>query len=149
MTAGFILERRPALRSFGAAGDLTEELMSTDAIAKDLANLCREGKSMEAISKYYSDEIVSVESAGSPGMPAEMKGIEAIKGKNQWWFENHEVHSAGVNGPFVGENQFAIEFDFDVTHKPSGKRIQMTEMALYTVEGGKIVREHFFYNPGA
>ena len=32
----------------------------------------------------------------------------------------------------------------------TGQRVNMTEMALYTVEGGKIVREEFYYNaPGA
>jgi hypothetical protein len=82
-------------------------------------------------------------------MPAEMKGIDAIRGKNQWWMENHEVHSANVNGPFVGEDQFAVEFDFDVTFKHNGKRMKMTEMGLYTIKGGKIVREHFFYPTGA
>ncbi|MGO8718364.1 MAG: SnoaL-like domain-containing protein [Acidobacteriaceae bacterium] len=123
--------------------------MSTAEIAKGLVDLCRERKYMEAVEKYYSDAIVSVESASAPGTPAEMKGIEAIKGKTQWWIDNHQVHSEVVNGPFVGEKQFAVEFKFDVTHKPSGKRKQMEEMALYTVEGGKIVREHFFYNAGA
>ncbi len=122
--------------------------MSTADIANDLVALCREGKNMEAIEKYYADDIVSVESASGPDMPAEMKGIQAIKGKNQWWLENHEIHSAEANGPYVGENQFAVEFKFDVTHKPSGNRIQMSEMALYTLKNGKIVHEHFYYNPG-
>jgi len=122
--------------------------MSTAEIAKGLVDLCRQGKNMEAIAKYYSDKIVSVESASSPGMPAEMKGLEAIRGKNQWWLDNHEVHSGEANGPFVGEKQFAVEFKYDVTMKASGKRFKMEEMALYTVEGDKIVREHFFYNAG-
>ena len=123
--------------------------MSTADIANDLVALCRAGKNMEAIEKYYADDIVSVESASSPEMPAEMKGIDAIKGKNQWWLENHEIHNATANGPFVGENQFAVEFSFDVTNKPSGRRMQMSEMALYTVKNGKIVHEHFYYNPGS
>ena len=122
--------------------------MSTSEVAKGLVDLCRQGKNMEAIAKYYSDGIVSVESASSPGMPAEMKGLEAIRGKNQWWLDNHEVHSGEANGPFVGEKQFAVEFKYDVTLKASGKRFKMEEMALYTVEGDKIVREHFFYNAG-
>ncbi|HUV97776.1 MAG TPA: SnoaL-like domain-containing protein [Acidobacteriaceae bacterium] len=33
----------------------------------------------------------------------------------------------------------------DVTQKASGKKVHMEEMALYTVENGKIVREHFYY----
>ena len=122
--------------------------MSIADIANDLVALCREGKNLEAVNKYYADDIVSVESASGPQMPAETKGIEAIRGKNKWWLENHEVHSAEANGPYVGENQFAVEFKYDVTHKPSEKRIQMEEMALYTVKNGKIVHEHFYYNPG-
>jgi ketosteroid isomerase-like protein len=127
----------------------TTATLSTTDIATDLVALCRQGKHLEVLSKYYSDDIVSVESASAPGMPAEMKGIEAIRGKNQWWMENHEVHSGKVNGPFVGDNQFAVEFTFDVTFKPTGKRMQMNEMGLYTVNGGKIVHEHFYYPTGA
>ena len=123
--------------------------MSTSEIANGLVDLCRQGKNMEAIAKYYSDAIVSVESMSSPEMPAEMKGIEAIKGKNKWFFDNNELHSEEVNGPFIGEKQFAVEYKMDVTQKASGKRMKMEEMGLYTVEGGKIVREHFFYPTGA
>ncbi len=119
--------------------------MSTAEVAKGLVDLIRQRKHMEAINKYYSDGIVSVESTEAPGMPAEMKGIDAIKGKNKWFFDNHELHGEEVNGPFVGENQFAIEYKMDATQKGSGKKIRMEEMALYTVENGKIVRERFYY----
>jgi len=123
--------------------------MSTAAIANDLVTLCRQGKNLEAIAKYYADDIVSVESAPLPGLPAELKGIEAVKGKNQWFFENNEIHDETVNGPYIGENQFAVEFISAFTQKASGKRVQMREIALYTVKDGKIVHEHFYYNPGA
>jgi ketosteroid isomerase-like protein len=123
--------------------------MSVTDVANGLVDLCRQGKNLEAIKKYYSDNIVSVESGSSANMPAEIKGIEAVRGKNQWWLDNHQVHSEEVNGPFVGEKQFAVEFTMDVSQKASGKRFQMREMALYTVEDGKIVHEHFFYNMGA
>ncbi len=123
--------------------------MTTAEIANDLAELCRHGKNMEAIEKYYSEDIVSVESMSAPGMPAEMKGLDTIRGKNQWWLANHEIHSAEVNGPFLGADQFALEYKFDVTQKASGKRFQMDEMGLYTVANGKIVREHYFYPTGA
>ena len=127
----------------------TTATLSTTDIATDLVALCREGKNLEAIAKYYSGDIVSVESASAPGMPAEMKGIDAIRGKSEWWMENHEVHSGLANGPYVGDNQFAVEFIYDVTFKPTGKRMQMHEMGLYTVANGKIVHEHFFYKTGA
>jgi hypothetical protein len=122
---------------------------STAAVAQDLVSLCRAGRNLEAIDKHYSPKIVSIESVGSEEMPAEMSGIEAIRQKNEWWFQNNEVHKAEANGPFVGENQFAVQYTFDVTFKPTGQRTEMSEMALYTVKDGKIVREQFFYNvPG-
>lgn len=42
--------------------------------------------------------------------------------------------------------QFAVYYEFETTFKPNGQRNRMTEMALYTVKDGKIVREQFFYN---
>jgi len=124
-------------------------MATTAEVANDLVALCRKGKSLEAIDKYYSDNIVSVESTSSPEMPKEMKGFKTVRGKTEWWLANHQVNSEEINGPFIGEKQFAVEFKSDVTQKVSGKRMKMEEMALYTVESGKIVHEHFFYNPGA
>lgn len=119
---------------------------STTAVAEELVALCQAGRNLDAINKLYSPRIVSVESVGSESMPAEISGIEAIRRKHDWWTENNEVHSAEANGPFVGDNQFAVQYTFETTFKPTGKREQMTEMALYTVKDGKIVREQFFYN---
>lgn len=120
--------------------------MSTAEVAKGLVDLCRQNKNLEAIDKYYSNQIVSVETGSPPGQSAETKGIEAVRGKNKWWLDNHQVHSAEANGPFIGDHQFAVEFKYDVTRKDSGKRFQFEEMALYTEDGGKIVHERFFYN---
>jgi len=123
---------------------------STAAVANELVALCREGRNLDAIAALYSPHIVSVEPVGSEEMPAEMRGIDAVRGKNESWFDNHDVHSADVAGPFVGEEQFSVRYDYDVTNRPSGQRMQMSEMALYTVKDGKIVREQFFYHmPGA
>lgn len=119
--------------------------MDTKEVAGKLVGLCKEGKNLDAINTLYSDDIVSVEARGDETMPAEMRGIDAIRGKNQWWFDNHEVHSASTEGPMVNGDRFTVIFDFDVTMKQSGQRMQMKEVALYTVDGGKIVREEFFY----
>jgi ketosteroid isomerase-like protein len=82
-------------------------------------------------------------------MPAQVEGIDAIRGKNKWWAENMIVHSADVSGPFVADDEFAVVFNFDTTFKPTGQRSSMKEMARYTVADGKIVREEFFYAPNA
>lgn len=119
---------------------------TTAAVAEELVSFCKAGRNLDAINTLYSPDIVSVESMGNETMPREMKGIDAIRGKNQWWAENNEVHSAGVEGPFVGDDdKFAVHYNYDVTFKPTGKRNNMEEMALYTVKDGKVVREQFFY----
>ena len=119
---------------------------ATAAVAEELVSFCRAGRNIDAINSLYSPDIVSVESMGNEQMPREMKGLNAVRQKNEWWVANNEVHSAQVDGPFVGEgDKFAVYYNYDVTSKPTGKRVQMEEMALYSVKDGKIVREQFFY----
>lgn len=119
---------------------------STATIAQDLVALCRAGRNLDAIGKFYSPKIISIEPVGSDDMPAEMNGIDAVRRKNEWWYENNEVHSVQANGPFVGDDEFAVQHTFDATYKPTNHRHTMTEMALYKVKDGKIVREQFFYH---
>ena len=119
---------------------------SIDAVAQELVTLCRAGRNLDAIATLYSPKIVSVEPVGTDTMPAEMSGLEAIRRKNEWWLDSFEVHSTEVHGPFLGDRQFAVRYDFDTTLKATGERSRMSEMALYTVEDGRIVREQFFYH---
>ncbi len=120
--------------------------MSASEIGKKLCNLCKEGRNLEAIDSLYSPGIVSVEAAPMPGMPQTMEGIDAVRGKTEWWYANNEVHDGSVSGPYPhGENRFAVHFAMDVTSKESGERTNFEEIALYTVSDGKIVREEFFY----
>ena len=121
------------------------------AVGKKLVELCREGKHMECINSLYGHDIVSVEAASGPSMPARMEGIDAIKGKATWWEANHEVHKAEADGPFPHGDRFIVRFKYDVTAKSgpmAGKRFMMDEAALYTVKDGKITHEEFFYTMG-
>lgn len=118
---------------------------SIATVAEELVSLCREGRNLDAINSLYSPDIVSVESMGNEAMPREQKGIDAIMGKNKWWIDAMEVHSAKIDGPFVGDDKFAVYYKYDTTEKRTGKRNTMEEMALYTVKDGKVVHEHFFY----
>jgi|SRR5271157_563149 len=122
--------------------------MTTLEVGQKLVELCKQNKNEEAVHTLYSPDVVSVEAASMPNMPAEMKGIQAVEGKGKWWVENHIVHSANVEGPYPHGDRFIVRFNYDVTNKPMQKRMQMDEMALFTVKDGKIVREEFFYVTG-
>lgn len=119
--------------------------MTTQEIADTLVKLCSEGKYVEAMKSLYSPDIVSMEAGAPPGMSRESKGIAAVMAKAEWWGANHEVHSETVEGPLVAGSHFAVVFKMDVTFKPQSKRFQMEEIAVYRVDGGKIVYEEFFY----
>ena len=118
-------------------------------VGKQLVALCSQGKHVEAIDHLYCQDVVSIEPGEAGPMPARQEGIEAIRAKNQWWMDNHEVHGGEIKGPYPHGDQFACYFSFDVTAKcgpMEGKRMQMEEVALYTVKNGKISQEEFFYS---
>lgn len=119
--------------------------MSTSDIANRLVALCREGKFLEAVDTLYADNVQSVEAREFAGMPRELSGKAAVRGKNVWWFENNDLHNVTITGPFSSPERFALVFTFDRTTKATGERGQFTEVAVYTVEDGKIVREEFLY----
>ena len=122
--------------------------MTALEIAKKYVALCKEDKNHVAIETLFSKDIVSVEAGAPLGQPAEVRGVQAVIEKGKQWTANHEVHSAKCEGPWPNGNRFIVRFSYDVTNKPSGRRLQMDEAALFTVENDKIVREEFFYSPG-
>ena len=122
--------------------------MDTKQVAEKLVDFCRRGKNLDAVNTLYDKDIVSIEAQGSPEMPAEQRGIDAIRRKHQWWNENMEVHSSEVSGPFSNGDQFTVLYNYDFTPRNGpgkGKRTKMQEVGLYSLKNGKIVREQFFY----
>lgn len=98
------------------------------------------------VTDYYASNIVSIEGAGGEDMPQQVEGMDAIKQKHDWWYNNHEVHEVVATGPFVGHraDQFVIHFAMDAT-PGGGERSTMNEIALYTIADGKIVQEEYLY----
>lgn len=117
--------------------------MNTEEVGKRLVELCQKGEWTKALNELYATDIVSVEAEAGPSMPAEMRGIDQVRGKTEWWEKNMEVHNAKVTGPFVARDTFVVQFDVDVTDKASNKRMQMSEVGIYTVKDGKVAREEF------
>ena len=56
-------------------------MSSTLEVGKQLVDLCKQGKHMEAIDTLYSPNIVSIEAGGPPGKSPRVDGIAAVKGK--------------------------------------------------------------------
>jgi len=119
--------------------------MTTQQIADRFYELASHGKEAEIHTELYSDDIVSIE---MPGAGLERcEGKEELKKKLDWWEENFELHSGSNSEPLVADDCFAVRWEMDVTHKPSGMRSTSSEIGVYRVADGKIVHEQYFYSP--
>ena len=117
--------------------------MKTQEIATNLVTWCKQGDWQRCYQELYSPNVVSVEPGGQTPV---VEGMEAVQKKGEWWEETFEVHSSSVSEPTVADNWFSVKFDMDTTHKPSGQRSKTSEIAVYQVQDGKIVKEQFFYD---
>lgn len=118
--------------------------MTTKEIAADLVAMWKQGEFSESGEKYWAADVVSLEAM--PGDMARVQGIDAVRGKGEWWEGAHEVHGVEVEGPFINGDQFIVRFKMDLTVKETGHRMTMDEVGLYTIRNGKIAEESFFYD---
>ena len=119
--------------------------MTLQEIAEELVAGCREHRERANLARLYAPDAVSVE-AMDMGNGRETKGLAGIDGKHQWWEDNHTVTGGEVEGPFRhGDDRFAVIFAMQGSSKADGKAFDMTEVGIYQVKDGKIVREEFFY----
>jgi hypothetical protein len=117
--------------------------MNTEEVAKKVVELTRKQAWREAIDTLYDKDIVSVEAHTMDGSSPETRGIEGVRGKSEWWEQNMQVHSFKSSEPFVAHDRFVVQYDAEVTSKNSKERMQLSEVGVYTVKNGKIVREEF------
>ncbi len=116
--------------------------MDIREIAADMVAMTKAGN-FHIGEKYWADDVVSIEAMQSP--MARLEGRQAVEGKSAWWYANHEVHGTETFGPYVNGDQIAIRWTMDITNKQDGQRMQMDEVALYTIKDGKIAEERFLY----
>ena len=117
--------------------------MNTEEVAKKVVELTRKQAWVAALDTLYSKDIVSLEARTMDGSSPETRGVAGVRGKVDWWLANMQVHGVEVSGPFVAHDRFVVQYDIDVTDKNSKRRMQLSEVGVYTVKDGKIVREEF------
>lgn len=90
---------------------------------------------------WNNEQIASIEGDGST-----WTGRSALDAKMQAWEAENDVQGFEVKGPFVGATGFAMHYEVKIKNKNSGEIMEMTEVAVYTVENGKVIREEFMYS---
>ncbi len=129
----------------------TTNIESITAIANDLVTHCKAPNDnmidhdAKIWDKHFAEGWTSIEGDGR-----EYVGREAVMAKYVEWEAGVICHSCEVTGPFIGKNGFSVIFDLDMEPKDgSWPRMKMQEIAEYTVENGKIVKEEFKYPANA
>src|SRR5438477_7339377 len=117
--------------------------MSTEEVAKRVVELVRKQAWYDALEALYDNDVVSVEAFSAGGGPTETRGKEGVRGKIDWWVNAMEVHSFDASEPFVGNDRFVVQYDAEITDKKTKERRKLSEVGVYTVKNGKIVREEF------
>jgi len=113
---------------------------NSEQIGRSLVELFNAGKFGEVEAKWWSPRIESIEGFGMA-----WAGRAAVEAKNAGWIEENEIVGAAAEGPYVGATGFSVKFRMEVRERATGKQVRMEEVGVYTVEGGKIVREEFMY----
>jgi len=120
-------------------------------IAKDLVEHCKGGEeSMDYAEydaklwdKHFAEGWISIEGDGTS-----FKGRDEVVAKYRKWQDETTVHGCEIEGPFIGRSGFSVVFEIDMEPKNgSFPRMKMKEVADYTVENGKIVKEEFRFIP--
>ncbi len=117
--------------------------MTTGEVAKKVVELVRKQAWYEALDALYDNDVVSIEAYSDEGGSPETRGKEGVRGKIDWWVNAMEVHRFTASEPFAGHDRFVVQYDADVTDRESKERRQLSEVGVYTVKNGKIVREEF------
>jgi ketosteroid isomerase-like protein len=90
----------------------------------------------------YADSIESREANTPPSV-----GIDAIKQKFEMWRGMTSSASFTPRSIAVDGNTIVIEWEGRVTLAASGRVVDLNEVAVHEIDGGKIVKERFYYDP--
>lgn len=130
--------------------------MKGKALMEDLVKLgqvlvqaMRDRRGIAHVDDIYAENAESVEAVVPPGRDVRIvSGRGAIKAKREDWVATHDIQKLDADGPYIHPpNRFAVRFEAEVTQKASGRQMTLREVAVYSVEEGKIVREEFFMLP--
>lgn len=123
--------------------------MTLRELADALIAANQTGETAALLDNHYAEDCVSVEAVPMGDNPPDVTGLDAIRGKHEWWEANNEVLESTVDGPYLhGDDRFAVIFTMKVKDKNDGSVSDFKEVAVYHAADGKICREEFFYTFG-
>lgn len=110
---------------------------------KDMYAMIEAGQTMEALDKYYHDDVVVIDGTSDPrnGKEEQRKAVE------QWVAMVKEFHGSGFNAITANEEtgETSVESWTEITFQ-DGTRVKMEEVGVQKWQGDKIIHERFYYS---
>ena len=123
--------------------ETAEATMNIGEIAQYFVQWRNEGDGNKIRMELYSADIESIEE-GFDNEIGRVTGMSGLGRKGQGLKKQFEVYNIKASNPVIADNWFSIKFEIDSTDKKSGKRSTLSEIGVFKVKGGKIVKEHYF-----
>ena len=119
--------------------------MTTAEVAARFYDLAKDEKWFEIQDEFFSDDVKSLDPAGSPYF-SYAEGKAAVRKKGEDFVKRIEaLHKVSTTPPLVAGHHFAVGREKDLTVQGLG-RIQINQIMMYEVKDGKIISEQFFYS---
>jgi hypothetical protein len=126
----------------GAAPIEGDETMPTREAIEGLVALVEQGRFIDALEKFYTDEATTTENTGEA-----RRGRETlIANERNVMAAFPTIRSHCVRPIFVDGDRAVIRWQFEFV-PASGPARKMDELAYQLWSGDKIVEERFFYDP--
>ncbi len=119
------------------------------ATGRAFVQAMQDRRGLKSVEELYAENAESVEAVVPPNRDVRVtSGRGAIQAKREDWLKTHEIQKLDVDGPYVHPpHRFGVRFQAQVTQLDTGKILTLREIAIYSVEDGKIVLEEFFMLP--
>lgn len=115
--------------------------MTTESVARELIQMLKSERNIEAIRMLYDDKIDTVEADPTRSR----KGKQTVLKSMQDFADSHDFKYTKIEGPIISGGSFALRLAFDAKNRSTGDSFSVDEIAVYTVLEGRIVREQFYY----
>ena len=107
-----------------------------------LNGMILEGKIMEAMGEFYTDDVVMAENDNEPTV-----GLKANLEREQAFVDNTTWYGAELTGIAIGDGISMVEWSLDFHNTQYGPRLAFTQVAVQRWRDGKIYDERFYYSP--
>jgi len=114
-----------------------------EALARKIVKVTASGQTPFPLHELYAEGCTSTEASGQT-----VTGFAGLEEKLRQWESMQSGTTWSARSVWTGKNRICIEWDAVVSLR-DGRTVNLSEVAIHDVKGGKIVAERYYYNPMA